>query len=236
MDTGILDHKDLNYEFGADCSSGVCIEVSNEVSNHHGTHVSGIIGSSKTGIVPGAKVVDVNIFGDSSVTSLAVILQALTWVYQDIIKRGTKGVINMSFGSKGNSNSYNDMFQMFRSIDVLPVVSAGNSNDDACLYRPAFSEYAFTVGSTNIIDKKSWFSNYGDCVDIYAPGEMIVSTSYNNDYKTESGTSMSAPYAVGVLIALWSEHEDWDIDTLISNLKTNNNILYISSNYEIFNY
>jgi serine protease len=76
-------------------------------------------------------------------------------------------------------------------------VSAGNDNYDACYYSPARAPSALTVGATNSLDHQAWFSNWGSCVDLYAPGENIVSTWLNSGTYTNSGTSMAAPHVAG---------------------------------------
>jgi len=97
-------------------------------------------------------------------------------------------------------------------------VSAGNSNADACLFSPARVPQATTVGSTNITDNRSAFSNFGACVDVFAPGENIFSSSATaiNAYTNLSGTSMAAPHATGTA-ALWRHKFPADTPAQVHN-------------------
>lgn len=93
---------------------------------------------------------------------------------------------------------------------VVPVVAAGNSADNACLYSPASTLMAVTVGATDPSDRPAWFSNYGMCVDIHAPGVDITSvTTCDNGttdcFGTWSGTSMATPHVAGVAALLWAK-------------------------------
>jgi subtilisin family serine protease len=81
---------------------------------------------------------------------------------------------------------------------IFVVVAAGNNGEDACKFSPARSKFAFTVGSTDQQDRFSEFSNYGECVDINAPGSIIQSTLPNNQNGFMSGTSMAAPIVAGI--------------------------------------
>merc|ERR1719362_975892 len=82
---------------------------------------------------------------------------------------------------------------------VVVSVAAGNSNSDACDFSPAFVPSAITVGSTDSTDTRSYFSNYGTCVDIWAPGSSVVSAAHTSDSGTAtfSGTSMACPHVSG---------------------------------------
>lgn len=100
----------------------------------------------------------------------------------------------MSLGG-GKSVAINDAVASAVASGVVVVVAAGNNNADACLYSPASAVTALTVGATNVTDGRSYFSNYGGCVDVYAPGESIESASSSSAtaYVSMQGTSMAAP-------------------------------------------
>lgn len=97
---------------------------------------------------------------------------------------------------------------------MTAIVAAGNDDADACQYSPAGSPYAITVGATDIIDDKSDFSNWGDCVDIFAPGTDIYSTAPGGGYKYMSGTSMACPIVSGVASYFATEAKTSDYVTI----------------------
>ena len=103
-------------------------------------------------------------------------------------------VANMSLGG-GRSDALNRAVADAADAGVVMVVAAGNHNADACEYSPARSTHAITVGSTTRRDRYSWFSNYGACVDLYAPGSDVVSagTASPSEARSLSGTSMASP-------------------------------------------
>merc|ERR1719264_2065648 len=105
----------------------------------------------------------------------------------------------MSLGGSGTQQAMKDAVDAAVASGVTVVVAAGNDNSDACGFSPAFVPSAVTVGSTDSTDSRSYFSNYGTCVDIWAPGSSVVSASHNSDSGTStlSGTSMACPHVSG---------------------------------------
>ena len=118
----------------------------------------------------------------------------MDWVAQNHSK---PAVANMSLGG-GASSSIDNAVSNLVNAGVVTVVAAGNDNSNACNYSPARAPSAITVGSTANGDSRSSFSNYGSCVDIFAPGSNITSTSQNGGSQTMSGTSMASPHVAGV--------------------------------------
>ena len=108
---------------------------------------------------------------------------------------GSLCVANISLGSFGYNEIFNVAVSDAETKGVVVVVAAGNTNEDACSYSPASTTSAITVGSTTIADEKSSFSNWGTCVDVYAPGSDITSAwnSSPTSTSTFSGTSMASP-------------------------------------------
>merc|ERR1711878_182387 len=109
---------------------------------------------------------------------------------------GRPAVISMSLGGSGADPGYTTVIDAAVNQGVVVVVAAGNSNSDACNFSPAFAANAITVGSTTSTDSRSSFSNYGTCVQIWAPGSSVVSASSSSDTGTRSlsGTSMACPH------------------------------------------
>jgi hypothetical protein len=106
---------------------------------------------------------------------------------------------------------------------VVMVVAAGNDNKDACNYSPASEPLAITVGSTDSDDARSYFSNWGGCVDVFAPGSFITSSWSTGitDTHTISGTSMATPHVVGIAAAIRSANPSWTAtqvrDAIVNN-------------------
>ena len=164
--------------------------------NGHGTHVAGTIGGKTYGVAKkslprGVRVLDCNGSG-----SWSGVIAGIDWVTKNHIK---PAVANLSLGGSANS-SVDTAVKNLISAGVTTAVAAGNSNADACYYSPARVAAALTVGSTTKSDYRSSFSNYGSCVDLFAPGSSIKSAWYTSDsaYNTISGTSMASPHVAGV--------------------------------------
>merc|ERR1719436_1508127 len=105
----------------------------------------------------------------------------------------------MSLGGSGNQQAMKDAVDAAVAAGVVGSVAAGNDNSNACNFSPAFVPSAITVGSTDSTDSRSYFSNYGTCVDIWAPGSSVLSASHSSDSgtSTKSGTSMACPHVSG---------------------------------------
>jgi hypothetical protein len=130
-------------------------------------------------------------------------MAAIDWVTRQPRPHGA--VINMSLGG-GLNKPLNDAVEIAVEAGVHVVVSAGNRNRDACKQSPASAGNAITVGATGQDDARAYFSNYGRCLDIFAPGVGIESTTTRNGYyERHSGTSMSAPHVAGVAALLLQE-------------------------------
>ena len=130
------------------------------------------------------------------------IIEAFEWI-SDHIKQtsqlNTKSVINMSWGFDDYDEEYSYFDDIIRQIPAVPVAAAGNDNTDACFSMPSRFTSVITVGATNAFDRLSWYTNYGSCVDILAPGDDILSASHRDSTSEveKSGTSMSAPFVSG---------------------------------------
>ena len=166
--------------------------------NGHGTHVSGTVGGTTYGVAKNVTLVAVRVLDCNGSGSTSGVISGVDWVTSNHLA-GQPAVANMSLGGGASSaldtavnNSIND--------GVTYSIAAGNSNADACTQSPARVPNAITVGATTSTDARSSFSNFGTCVDIFAPGSSITSSWNTSDTATNtiSGTSMATPHVTGV--------------------------------------
>ncbi|MFZ4850361.1 MAG: S8 family serine peptidase [Caldilinea sp.] len=196
IDTGIRSsHTDFSGRIGAgyDAVDG----GDPDDCNGHGTHVAGTVGGSTYGVAKrvtlhGVRVLDCNGSGTTS-----GVVAGINWVTANHTK---PAVANMSLGG-GASTTLDTALRNSVAAGVVHVVAAGNENTDACNSSPAREPLAITVGATNSSDQRASFSNYGSCLDIFAPGVNILSSWYTGDNATGSlsGTSMASPHVAGVV-------------------------------------
>ena len=205
IDTGILKNHE---EFQGRLGEGINVFSSDENDwndcNGHGTHVASSAAGTKYGIAKKSILHSVRVFGCSGGTGTSTIIKGMLWVIDFVKKKSlTNIIVSMSLGG-GNSESMKRAVKKLSDKKIIVVVAAGNSNNDACLYSPANSPDAITVGSTELGDKRSHFSNFGNCVDIFAPGSNIFGAWIpNKDSKISiSGTSMATPHVSGVIALL----------------------------------
>jgi subtilisin family serine protease len=198
IDTGVLS---THTEFGGRVLSGfssVSDANGTEDCNGHGTHVAGTVGGSNYGVAPGVAIVPVRVLDCSGSGSTSGVIAGIDWVIAHHIA-GTPAVANMSLGGR-RSSAIDIAVQSAVADGVVFVVAAGNSTANACQTSPAGEPLAITVGATTSADARSSFSNYGSCVDVFAPGSSITSAWYASTTasNTISGTSMASPHVAGV--------------------------------------
>jgi aqualysin 1 len=199
IDTGVSAHVDLNLVAHGNWTG----DGKNYDCNGHGTHVAGTVGAKDdanhvVGAAPGVAVIGLKVLGCDGGGSMSNVIAAVDWVTSYAKK---PAVANMSL-SGGALRSLDDAVRRSASTGVLYVVAAGNSGANACNYSPAragagTNNGIVTVAATDSSNKEASWSNYGSCVDIWAPGVSIVSTYNNGGTATMSGTSMASPHVAG---------------------------------------
>ena len=166
--------------------------------NGHGTHVSGTVGGSIYGVAKNVTLVAVRVLDASGSGTNSGVIAGVDFVTSDH-QAGQPAVANMSLGG-GISTALDTAVTNSINDGVTYAIAAGNDNVDACSTSPARVASALTVGSTTTTDARSSFSNFGTCVDIFAPGSSITSSWNTSDTATNtiSGTSMATPHVTGV--------------------------------------
>lgn len=206
IDTGInIDHEE--FEGRAEWGSTVPQGDADVDGNGHGTHCAGTIASKSYGVAKKAKVVAVKVLRSNGSGSMSDVVKGVEFAaksHQAEVKKGKKGfkgsTANMSLGG-GKSPALDLAVNAAVKAGLNFAVAAGNENQDACNTSPAAAENAITVGASTISDARAYFSNYGKCVDIFAPGLNILSTYIGSTTATAtlSGTSMASPHIAGLL-------------------------------------
>jgi len=202
IDTGI---RFAHNEFGGRATSGydAVDGGSADDCNGHGTHVAGTVGGSTYGVAKGVSLVAVRVLNCSGSGTWSGVIAGINWVTAQHAE-GAPAVANMSLGG-GASSSVDSAVQNSISDGVSYAIAAGNGNaggkaQNACNYSPARVGAAMTIAATDRTDTKPRWSNYGSCVDLFAPGVSITSAWYTSGTATNtiSGTSMATPHVAGV--------------------------------------
>ena len=164
--------------------------------NGHGTHVSGTVGGTTYGVARGVTLHAVRVLSCAGSGSTATVIAGVDWVASN---HQNPSVANMSLGGSASA-SLDASVAGAVNAGVAMAVAAGNDGGDACNVSPAREPLAITVGATDISDTRASFSNWGSCLDIFAPGVNITSAwiGSNNATNTISGTSMASPHVAGV--------------------------------------
>ena len=180
-----------------------------EDCNGHGSHVSGIAGGTVYGVAKAVSVIPVRVTGCNGVGAVSTVLDGINWMIAHH-QSGVPAVANLSIGA-GISSILNDAIVSAISDGITVVVAAGNRNADACDYAMSSELTALTVAAITPSNAKASYSNYGPCVDIFAPGSDVVSAWYGSStiLRSRSGTSMAAPHASGVAAQILEQHPTW---------------------------
>lgn len=196
IDTGIrADHTEFTGRVLAGYSAVADSNGSNDC-NGHGTHVSGTVGGTTWGVAKSVNLIPVRVLDCTGSGSLSGVIAGIDWVAGSALR---PAVANLSLGS-AKSTTVNAAVAGAYNKGVTMVVAAGNSNADACNYSPSSEPTAITVGATTNTDARASYSNYGSCLDIFAPGSGITSAWITSNTATNilSGTSMASPHVTGV--------------------------------------
>ena len=198
IDTGILS---THTEFAGRVRSGFTSISDGAGSNDchgHGTHVAGTVAGTTYGVAKSAQLVPIRVLSCTGWGSTSGVIAGIEWAITNHIA-GTPAVANMSLGG-GLSRALNAAVARAVADGITMVVAAGNSNANACGASPASEPLAITVGATGSTDVRASFSNFGSCVDVFAPGVSVTSSYIRSttDITSMSGTSMAAPHVAGV--------------------------------------
>jgi subtilisin family serine protease len=222
IDTGVGTHSDLNrvnhVNFTGDGNNNDC--------NGHGTHVAGTIAArdntiNVVGVVPGAPITGVKVLGCGGSGSISNIIKGVDWVTANAVR---PAVANMSLGGGANT-SLDDAVRRSVSAGIFYAVAAGNNGGNACNNSPARAGAGTNngiacVAATDVNNREPSFSNFGSCVDIWAPGVDIISTRLGGGTTRLSGTSMASPHVAGAGALFLSSNTGASPATVESNLKS----------------
>ena len=202
VDTGVLS---THSEFSGRMATGhttINDGVGTEDCDGHGTHVAGTVAGTTYGVAKGATVVPVRVLNCLGSGTMSSVVGGLDWIGLTH-PAGVPGVVNMSLGG-GASSFLDSAVRSLVNKGLTVVVASGNDGTDACSTSPAREPLAITVNASTIDDQFAWFSNYGPCTDIYAPGRSVRSAWYTGSTAsaTLSGTSMASPHVAGVAARL----------------------------------
>lgn len=213
--------------------------------NSHGTHCAGLIGSRTYGVCKDANLFAIKVLGSDGSGTTSGVIAGINAAFKHHLKmtKGTKSkivktVVSMSLGG-GKSIVLNRAVQAtLKDINFYFAAAAGNENADSCNTSPASVKEIFTVMANDRYDKRAYFSNFGNCADIYSPGVNIESTIPNGKTAIYSGTSMATPIFVGVLTHYINMYPELDMkaikekilkeatkDHIKSNVRNTNNLL-----------
>jgi subtilisin family serine protease len=222
IDTGI---RFTHQDFGNRASFGFDAFGSNgNDGNGHGTHVAGTVGGTTYGVAKSALLIAVRVLDNNGSGTSSGVIAGMDWVAANHIK---PAVANMSLGG-GASTAIDDAVGRMYDAGVPVIVAAGNGDrlgraQNACNYSPARAPKAYTVGATTSTDAKASYSNYGSCVNLFAPGSSITSAWHtsNTAINTISGTSMATPHVAGAAALFLESNANASAQVVYDALTTN---------------
>ncbi|EER23662.1 subtilisin-like serine protease [Coccidioides posadasii str. Silveira] len=196
IDTGIdIRHTD----FGGRAVWGTnTVDRRNEDCNGHGTHVAGTTGGTSFGVAKRARLVAVKVLDCNGSGSNSAVIAGMQWAMQHASQNDPRrAVANMSLGG-GYSQASNQAAAAIVRAGIFLAVAAGNDNRDARSFSPASEPTVCTAAASHVRDGKASFSNWGQLVDVYAPGQDIISARPGGGSRSLSGTSMASPHVCGL--------------------------------------
>ncbi len=226
LDTGIrYSHNEFQGRVVANFFDAFNDGQDGDDCNGHGTHVAGTVGGALYGVAKDVNLVAVRVLDCNGSGSLSGVIAGMDWV---VSQASGPSVANMSLGG-GKSASLNDAVARMYNAGVPVIVAAGNSGAVACNYSPASAERAYSIGATSSNDSKTSWSNYGSCVDLFAPGAGITAAWHTSNTATNriSGTSMASPHVAGVAALYLQDNPNASPQAVydaITNLSTKNNV------------
>ncbi|KAK0610560.1 peptidase S8/S53 domain-containing protein [Bombardia bombarda] len=221
VDTGIkVTHSE--FEGRATFAANFVNDVDDD-ENGHGSHVAGTVGGKTFGVAKNVKLVGVKVLDADGAGSNSGVIAGMNFVARNATAGGLAGkaVMNMSLGGSA-SRAVNAAINAISTAGVVPVVAAGNENQDTANTSPGSAAAAITVGAIDQRnDARASFSNFGPLVDIFAPGVNVLSVGITSDTATEvlSGTSMASPHVAGLAAYLMSKESITDVTAVADRIK-----------------
>ena len=219
VDTGV---SSSHLEFAGRMQFGMSVYNDNaEDVKGHGTHVAGIAAGATYGVAKAANIISVKVLNDDGTGRASDVIAGIQWIINNARKSKRRAVVNLSLGGESSSKSLRDITDVAFAQGIVFAVAAGNSNTDACVSSPQDSDSVFTVAASDINDVRASFSNFGSCVDIFAPGTNITSASPAGPRATRviSGTSQAAPFVAGQMAIFLSLFPDATPTDVYENLR-----------------
>lgn len=217
LDTGVLAHEELANRVGSGFDF-IDNDVDASDCRGHGTHVAGTVAGTTVGVANSATVISVRMLDCDGQGTTEEALAAIDWT---IANHRKPAVINASWGSDVIEPPIDEAVQRAIEAGIVWVNAAGNGNRDACTHSPGRVPSALNMGASAIDDSRASFSDFGACVDLFAPGNQILSLRWLGGYRTLSGTSMASPHGAGVVAQYLAANPLASPAAVIAALRTN---------------